>query len=110
MKNLRERFVNFADRVSYGMGLPSNIMFWFVLLVVWTGLGPTIAHTHWLPEWFTSSAWNFPLNTITTIIEMFVGFLIAASNNRQERHLFTVLERIEQLEQKILDDEEGHSD
>jgi low affinity Fe/Cu permease len=93
-RRLIDRFVDAADRVSYAIGTPQNIGAWFVLLVVWTILGPVIARSSFLPAWFTSNSWNFPLNTVTTILELFIGFLLAASNNRQERNLELLLQHI----------------
>jgi low affinity Fe/Cu permease len=93
-RRLNDRFVDAADKVSYAIGTPLNIAFWFVALMVWTLLGPEIAHDPFLPSWFTSNSWNFPLNTVTTILELFIGYLIAASNNRQERALEALLNHI----------------
>ena len=46
-------FQRVADRVSYGMGTPTNIGIWIVLVVGWTLLfalgGTHIAGGKWLP-------------------------------------------------------------
>lgn len=87
-------FTRIADRVSYGMGTPLNIGVWIVLVAGWIGLfathvlGPT---TNILPGWFTSNAFNFPLNTVTTLAELYIGFLVAAAANRSERQLKSIL-------------------
>ena len=52
----------------------------------------------WLPAWFTSQGFNFPLNLVTTVAELFIGFLVGAASNRSERNLEATLGRIEQLE------------
>lgn len=100
MKNisekLNERFVKIADVVSFGMGTPTNIMFWVLAVMVWFLLG--LWRSSWfedgdfLPRWFTSTAWNFPLNTVTTLAELYIGFLVAAATNRAERELRVLIE------------------
>ena len=44
-----------------------------------------------LPAWFTSTGYNFPLNLITTVAELFIGFLVAAAANCAEATVSTVL-------------------
>ena len=83
-------FQPIADRVSYGMGTPTYIAGWIVLVVGWTLLfafGGTrnSASGTWLPVWFTSTGFNFPLNLVTTVAELYIGFLVGASSNRSER-------------------------
>jgi hypothetical protein len=77
-------FVRVADRVG-----------------IWFALGPTIATHDLLPGWFTSNNFNFPLNTVTTIAELYIGFLVGASTNRTERHNRAQSDRMEDLEQRI---------
>ena len=59
-------FDRFADWVSEAMGRPFNIAFWLVLVVAWTLIfalgGPRLSSGSWLPSWFTSQGYNFPLN------------------------------------------------
>jgi len=95
------RFVRMADRVSYAMGTWQNIVVWFVLVGTWFALGPYIAHHSILPSWFTSNNFNFPLNTVTTIAELYIGFLVGASTNRTERHNRNQADRMEDLERLI---------
>jgi low affinity Fe/Cu permease len=79
-----------ADYVSAAMGRPTNIMVWLVLVAGWTVLfasGLVNASGSFLPSWFTSEGFNFPLNLVTTVAELFIGFLVAAASNRSERHL-----------------------
>jgi len=98
MRWLNEKFLKIADFVSFGMGTPTNIIFWILAVVVWFVLGATrsslFTHGSFLPSWFTSTAWNFPLNTITTLAELYIGFLVAAATNRAERELRKVIEEI----------------
>ena len=92
------RFLRFANWVSEAMGKPSNIAFWFVLVVFWTLIfalgGPHLASGTWLPGWFTSTGYNFPLNLITTVAELFIGFLVAAAANRAQDALTVLLAHI----------------
>jgi low affinity Fe/Cu permease len=105
-KNLNRFFIKLADAVSFGMGTPTNIFFWILAVVIWFWLGSTKAdlfiNGNFLPAWFTSNAWNFPLNTITTLAELYIGFLVAAAANRSERELRKVIEStrktVEQVE------------
>jgi low affinity Fe/Cu permease len=91
-------FLEFANWVSEAMGKPANIAFWFVLIVVWTLVfalgGPHLASGTWLPGWFTSTGYNFPLNLITTVAELFIGFLVAAAANRSQNALTVLLAHI----------------
>ena len=91
-------FLKFANWVSEAMGRPTNIAFWFVLVVCWTLIfalgGPHLASGTWLPAWFTSSGYNFPLNLITTVAELFIGFLVAAAANRAQDALTVLLAHI----------------
>ncbi len=110
MKKLNEKFLALADAVSFGMGTPTNILFWILAVVVWFGLGmlrqDLFTKGNFLPAWFTSTAWNFPLNTITTLAELYIGFLVAAATNRAERELRHIIDAIKQnleKQDKILD-------
>ena len=91
-------FLQFANWVSEAMGKPANIVFWFVLVVSWTLVfalgGPHLASGTWLPAWFTSTGYNFPLNLITTVAELFIGFLVAAAANRAQDALTVLLAHI----------------
>lgn len=91
-------FLRFANWVSESMGRPTNIGFWFVLVVAWTLIfaigGHHLASGKWLPSWFTSTGYNFPLNLITTVAELFIGFLVAAAANRAQDALTVLLVHI----------------
>ena len=100
-------FLKVADYVSAAMGRPTNIMVWLIAVIAWTAVfafgSPHIASGAWLPAWFTSQGFNFPLNLITTVAELFIGFLVAAASNRSERNLDMTLARLSQQDQQIAD-------
>jgi low affinity Fe/Cu permease len=90
-------FLRFCDWVSTVMGEPPNIIFWLVLVVGWTlifAFGVVGADSNFLPRWFTGTAYNFPLNLLTTVAELFIGFLVAAAANRSQRVLSTIIDGI----------------
>jgi low affinity Fe/Cu permease len=91
-------FLRFANWVSEAMGRPTNIAFWFIAVVAWTLIfalgGPHLASGKWLPAWFQSTGYNFPLNLITTVAELFIGFLVAAAANRAQDALTVLLAHI----------------
>jgi len=95
------RFDRFCDWVSEAMGRPLNIVFWAVFVVSWTLVfalgGPHLASGTWLPAWFTSQGYNFPLNLVTTIAELFIGFLVATAANRSQNALTLLLAEIKTL-------------
>jgi hypothetical protein len=95
------RFAHIADRVSYAMGTWQNIVVWIILVGTWFALGPYLAHHSVLPAWFTSNNFNFPLNTVTTIAELYIGLLVGASTNRTERHNRSQADPMETLENPI---------
>ena len=87
-------FQRAADMVSYGMGTPLNIGIWIILVVGWTllfALHIVNPNGMFLPAWFTSTGYNFPLNLVTTVAELYIGFLVGASSNRSERNLEATL-------------------
>jgi low affinity Fe/Cu permease len=95
-----------ADYVSAAMGRPANIVAWLVLVVGWTllfALHIVSADANFLPAWFTGTAFNFPLNLLTTVAELFIGFLVAAAANRSERNLQLTLAAIADQETQIED-------
>jgi low affinity Fe/Cu permease len=105
-------FLRFANWVSEAMGRPINIAFWLVLVVLWTLVfalgGHHLASGTWLPAWFTSTGYNFPLNLITTVAELFIGFLVAAAANRAQdaltvllAHIRATVERDSNIEQEL---------
>ncbi len=100
MKKLNDLFLRIADAVSFGMGTPTNIFVWIIAVVIWFllfALNPQLQNSNFLPQWFTSTAFNFPLNTITTLAELYIGFLVAAAANRSERRNKQIMENIEHM-------------
>jgi low affinity Fe/Cu permease len=89
-----------TDRVSYAQGTPANLTFWLIAIGLWFAFGPELAHATFLPAWVSSNAWNFPLNTGTSCLELFIGFLVAASTNRSERNLENALAAIQASEDR----------
>jgi low affinity Fe/Cu permease len=98
-------FDRFADWVSEAMGRPLNIAFWFVLVITWTLIfalgGHKLSSGSFLPGWFTSQGYNFPLNLITTVAELFIGFLVATAANRSQNALTALLDKIDTQEEQI---------
>jgi low affinity Fe/Cu permease len=94
----RENFFDkVADWVSFAMGRPKNIIFWLVLVLGWTLIFAThivSATANFMPAWFTGQSYNFPLNIVTTVAELFIGFLVAAAANRSEKALSTIINHI----------------
>jgi low affinity Fe/Cu permease len=99
-------FLKIADYVSAAMGRPTNIIIWLVAVIAWTATfalgGSHIASGTWLPAWFTSQGFNFPLNLVTTVAELFIGFLVAAASNRSERNLEVTLARLGEQDDQIV--------
>jgi uncharacterized membrane protein len=97
-------FQKLADKVSFFMGTPLNIGIWVVLVVAWVlifALKLVSAQGTFLPAWFTSTGFNFPLNLVTTVAELYIGFLVGASSNRSERHLENTLDGLGQVENNV---------
>jgi hypothetical protein len=101
-------FQRVADKVSYGMGTPQNISIWVVLVLSWVLIfaldhSKTVQSGSFMPAWFTSTGFNFPLNLVTTVAELYIGFLVGASSNRSERNLEATLGRLSTQDQQISD-------
>jgi|HubBroStandDraft_5_1064220.scaffolds.fasta_scaffold668735_1 low affinity Fe/Cu permease len=99
-------FLKIADYVSAAMGRPTNIIIWLIAVIAWTAVfafgSSHVASGTWLPAWFTSQGFNFPLNLVTTVAELFIGFLVAAASNRSERNLEITLARLSRQDQQIV--------
>jgi low affinity Fe/Cu permease len=103
-------FLRFCDWTSQVMGEPPNIIFWLVLVVGWTLIFATklvSPNANFLPSWFTGTAYNFPLNLITTVAELFIGFLVAAAANRAQRVLTVIIDGIRTMLDKVEEGVEG---
>src|ERR1700722_20233213 len=99
-------FQRIADKVSYGMGTPLNIFIWVVLVIGWTLLfalssSQSIRGGSFLPAWFTSTGYNFPLNLITTVAELYIGFLVVASTHSTKCCVEDALAPIETLARRL---------
>jgi uncharacterized membrane protein len=92
-QTIDERFTAIADKVSEGLGAWWFTVVSLIVLVLWILYGLFIL-SHITSAWFTSSQWNFPLNTITTVGEWFIGALVAAAANRVERRHELLLREI----------------
>jgi len=96
---LKSRYGRFCDWVSEAMGRPLNITLWFVAIVAWTAIfafgSSHLASGSWMPAWFTSTGYNFPLNLITTVAELFIGFLVGTASNRSQNALTALLSHMQ---------------
>lgn len=95
-------FQRVADKISWAMGTWPNILFWIVVVVLWFAIFAfhiVSPNANFLPSWFVGTAFNFPLNLITTLAELYIGFLVGAASNRSERNLERALDRLSQQEQ-----------
>lgn len=103
VEQLTERFTDIADWVSSAMGTPANIIIWLILVLGWTfmfAIAPSLQNSNFLPGWFTSQSYNFPLNLVTTVAELFIGFLVAAASNRIERRNHQQIQQMERMERQ----------
>ncbi len=110
-ERLNDHFTDAADWISSAMGTPANIGIWFAVVAVWFLLfmvNPALQNSSFLPAWFTSQAFNFPLNSITTLAELYIGFLVAAASNRIERRNHAQMVRLDRMEAQMLRMERQH--
>jgi len=84
---------------SPDQGDASTVVGWTLLF----GLNLVNANGSSLPRWFTSPGFNFPLNLVTPVAELYIGFLVGASSNRSERNLEATLGRLGAQDQQISD-------
>jgi uncharacterized membrane protein len=61
---LNERFTQFADLVTEAVGQWWFTTISFLLLVLWIVYGMFLVAQQ-VQDWFTSTQWNFPLNTVS---------------------------------------------
>ena len=73
---MNERFTRLADVVSEAIGTWQVVAVSFLVVLAWLALGPFL-------RW--SDTWQLLINTPTTVLEMWLGFLIAAAANRVQR-------------------------
>jgi low affinity Fe/Cu permease len=82
---MNERFTDLADLISETMGKWWVTATSVVLVLIWVSVGPLF---HF------SDTWQLIINTPTTVIELWIGFLLAAATNRVERHHDQLLKEI----------------
>jgi low affinity Fe/Cu permease len=84
-KTLDDRFTDLADRVSEIMGKWWVMAISVVLVLIWLACGPF---------YHFSDSWQLIANSPTTILELWIGFLLAAATNRVERRHEQLLREI----------------
>lgn len=98
-------FQKLADKISIILTTWQNFMIWVVLVVVWIALGPYLQNHDFLPGWFISNGFNFPLNTVTTLAELYIGFLLGINSARiqkeQDRHSEMMKEEITHMKNEL---------
>lgn len=89
------------------MGTPANIALWLFVIGAWTfcwaAFTVTMTHLRLLPAWATSNAFNFPLNTGTSVAELFIGFLVGTAASRGEQAMYVAVEKVSALEATVLE-------
>lgn len=83
-KTLDERFTDFADSVSELMGKWWVTGISVLAVLVWLAIGPFMRF---------SDSWQLAINTPTTVLEMWLAFILAAAANRLERRNREMLEQ-----------------
>lgn len=101
---LNEKFSHFADNVSEAMGRWQTTAVCLILVSIWLGFGP---YANW------SDSWQLWVNTPTTVVELFLGFLTLAAANRVEKrnwelhqNMLKIMQHIETMDEDI--EEELH--
>jgi hypothetical protein len=90
-------FQRACEWISAAQGSPANIAFWLLLVTVWVGIfwaHLVSAAGTFLPAWFTGQGFNFPLNLVTTVAELFIGFLVATAGNRAQSALSLLIDGV----------------
>jgi uncharacterized membrane protein len=90
MSTIDERFTDLADIISEKMGRWWVSVVSALLIITWT----LYCMFTQGPGWWYGIFYNLPLNLVTTIAELFIGFLIAAAANRVERRHELLLREI----------------
>ncbi len=84
-KTLDERFTDLSDIVSEQGGRWPTTLAAILAVGAWGAAGPAM---HF------SDTWQLLINTPTTVIELFLGFLSLASTNRVQRIVMALLQEI----------------
>jgi hypothetical protein len=90
-------FQSACEWISAAQGSPANIAFWLLLVTVWVVIfwaHIVSAAGTFLPAWFTGQGFNFPLNLVTTVAELFIGFLVATAANRAQSALSLLIDGV----------------
>ena len=90
-------FQRVCDWISAAQGSPANIAFWLLLVIIWVVIfwaHIVSAAGTFLPAWFTGQGFNFPLNLVTTVAELFIGFLVATASNRAQSALSLLIDGV----------------
>ena len=82
---LADFFQQLADRICALLSTWQFSALSLIALAVWVAFGPYLASHPFLPAWFTSNGFNFPLNTITTVGEWFIGAFVLVNSVRIQR-------------------------
>lgn len=86
-----ERFASWVDRQT---AKPQAFTLAFAIIVVWAVSGPGFGF---------SDTWQLVINTGTTIVTFLMVFLLQNSQARQTERHYRLTQRIEQLEERILE-------
>lgn len=101
MRDINTTFTNIADIVSEAVGTWWVTGASVIVVLIWLASGPFF---HW------SDTWQLLINTPTTVLEMWLGFLCCAAANRVEKRnwelhqkMMQILEHIEQEEESVVE-------
>lgn len=100
--NVDERFTNISDIVSEAVGKWWVTACSVLIVAIWLITGPFF---HF------SDTWQLLINTPTTVLEMWLGFLCCAAANRVEKRnwelhvkMVEMLKEIQKLDQRAIED------
>jgi hypothetical protein len=102
---MKSFFQKLADGLSFVLTTWQNFIVWVLLIAAWIIAGPWVASHNFLPAWFTSNAFNFPLNTVTTLAELYIGFLLGVNAARiqkqQDEHVTNMKQQIDHMKNEL---------
>ena len=88
---MRERFNQFASRISDAVGTYRAFMLALALVVLWALTGPLFDFR---------DSWQLIVNTATTIVTFLMVFLIQATQNRETRAIHLKLDELIRAQRK----------
>jgi uncharacterized membrane protein len=103
---MNDKFTDLADLVSEQMGKWYVSFIAFLLVTAWTIYCISTQGSGW---WY-GTFYNLPLNLVTTLAELWIGFLLAAAANRTEKRNRQLHDKLLQLTEKIEADEQEEMD